>query len=82
MHGSEGVPHQSLRVEYDQFTELNWLSRKATSHSPESISEVLQRIRQIRELGAKQWDLSHLNRNRVRHLAQLRRGTNSYNIMQ
>jgi hypothetical protein len=68
---------QLLRVEYDQFTELNWLSRKATSHSPESILEVLQRIRQIRELGAEQWDLSHLNRNRVRHLAQLgRRSTN------
>jgi TnpA family transposase len=75
--GQKNSLDQLLRVEYDQFTELNWLSRKATSHSPESILEVLQRIRQIRELGAEQWDLSHLNRNRVRHLAQLgKRSTN------
>ncbi len=68
---------QLIRVEYDQVTELNWLSRKAISHSPESILEVLRRIRRIRELGAEMWDLSHLNRNRLRHLAQLeKRSTN------
>jgi TnpA family transposase len=66
-----------LTVENDQITELNWLSRKATSHSPENILEVLWRIRRLRELGADLWDLSHLNRNRVRHLAQLgKRSTN------
>lgn len=68
---------QLLLVEDDQITELNWLARKATSSSPESILSILQRIRRIRELGAGQWDLSHLNRNRLKHLAQLgKRSTN------
>ena len=68
---------QVLLVEHDQITELNWLSRKATSHSPESILTILQRIQRLRELGAERWDLSHLNRNRIKHLAQLgKRSTN------
>lgn len=68
---------QLLLVEYDQFTELKWLSSKATSHSPESISLVLQRIQRTRELGAERWDLSHLNRNCLKYLAQLgKRSTN------
>jgi hypothetical protein len=66
-----------LLVESDQITELNRLFCKTTSHSPESILSILQRIRKIRELGAEHWDLSHLNRNRLKHLAQLgKRSTN------
>lgn len=60
-----------LLVSEDQETQLNWFSKKATTHSPESILAIIKRIKLIRSLGTQSWDISHLNRNRIKYLTQL-----------
>lgn len=51
-------------------TLLHWLRTGATSHSAGAILGVLEKIVHLRGLGVEQWDLSSLNPNRLKRLAQ------------
>ena len=58
-------------------TALYWLNYAAISNTPESILETIEKLKFLQELGVDQWDLSSLNPNRQKFLAQLgRRSTN------
>jgi len=58
-------------------TALYWLNYAATSNTPESILETTEKLKFLQEFGVDQWDLSSLNPNRQKFLAQLaRRSTN------
>ena len=60
-------------------TPLLWLRQGATSNSARDILNSLNKIYFLRNLGADNWDLSLLNPNRLRFLAQVgRRSTNQY----
>lgn len=52
-------------------TRLSWLRRKAITNSPNSIKTAIEKISLLREWGVSQWDLSSINPNRCRFLAQL-----------
>jgi hypothetical protein len=54
-------------------TALYWLSYAATSNTPESILETIEKLKFLQEFGVDQWDLSSLNPNRQKFLAQLDR---------
>ncbi len=56
---------------------LNWLRRHATTNSPNSILNALQKLTFLQEQNVPSWDLSCLNPNRIKFLAQL--GKNSSN---
>lgn len=63
--------------EQKQRTLLTWLRTSATSFSPGSILDVLEKITEIRALGVAEWDLRELNPNRLKLLAQIgRKSTN------
>lgn len=51
-------------------TPLHWLRTGATSHSAGAILGVLEKIVHLRGLGVERWDLSALNPNRLKRLAQ------------
>ena len=58
-------------------TPLSWLRRGAVTHSPRSILDALEKIAVLRGWGVAQWDLSTVNPNRRKFLAQLgQRSTN------
>lgn len=58
-------------------TPLVWLRRGATSNSPNAILEALEKIAYLRQIGVESWDLTVLNPNRLKVLAQLgRKATN------
>jgi hypothetical protein len=50
---------------------LQWFRREATSHAATQLVETLQKITVLREMGVDTWDLTGLNPNRVKWLAQL-----------
>ena len=50
---------------------LQWLRREATSHAATQLVETLQKIMVLREMGVDTWDLTGLNPNRGKWLAQL-----------
>jgi TnpA family transposase len=60
-------------------TLLNWLKEGATSNSAAQILVSLEKLIFLRQAGIDQWDLSMLNPNRVKFLAQVgRKATNQY----
>uniref|UniRef100_UPI0025B2E5B9 Tn3 family transposase n=1 Tax=Trichocoleus desertorum TaxID=1481672 RepID=UPI0025B2E5B9 len=59
-------PEPSLKM-----TRLNWLHRPATSNSPAAILTAIAKIRYLRTQQVQQWDLSSLNPNRLKFLAQI-----------
>ncbi len=60
-----------------KLTPLTWFRTPATSHSPAAIVRVLEKIADLRELGIEQWNLSLINPNRLKLLAQVgRKATN------
>lgn len=52
-------------------TRLAWLRRNATNNSPATILNAIAKLNFLKEQGVQQWDLSCLNPNRLRFLAQL-----------
>jgi TnpA family transposase len=50
---------------------LQWFRREATSHAAPQLVETLQKITLLQEMGVDTWDLTGLNPNRVKWLAQL-----------
>jgi len=50
---------------------LQWLRRDATAHTASQLVETLQKIAVLREMGVETWDLTDLNPNRGKWLAQL-----------
>ena len=52
-------------------TLINWLRREATSHSAPQMVETLKKVTYLLDAGVESWDLSALNPNRVKWLAQL-----------
>jgi len=60
-------------------TQLTWLRKRATSNSTREILATLHKLRFLRDQGVDGWDLSSLNPNRQKILAQIgRRATNQY----
>jgi len=60
-------------------TPLSWLCHRATSNSAGEILGAVDKLGFLREAGTDRWDLSALNPNRVKWLAQIgRRATNQY----
>jgi TnpA family transposase len=58
---------------------IGWLRQGATSNSAISILRSLKKILFLRDLGASTWNLSVINPNRLKFLAQIgRRATNQY----
>lgn len=54
-----------------KMTRLNWLRRPATANSPAAILTAIAKIRYLRTQQVQQWDLSSLNPNRLKFLAQI-----------
>src|SRR5438876_1868193 len=54
-------------------TVLNWLRREATAASAPQLGETLTKVSALLDMGIATWDLTHLNPNRVKWLAQLGR---------
>lgn len=52
-------------------TPLTWLGREETSNSPNAILNALSKLTFLAEYKIQQWDLSCLNPNRIKFLAQL-----------
>jgi Domain of unknown function (DUF4158) len=52
-------------------TVLNWLRREATAASAPQLGETLTKVSALLDMGIATWDLTHLNPNRVKWLAQL-----------
>jgi TnpA family transposase len=52
-------------------TLMNWLRKEATSHSAPQMVETLKKVTYLLDAGVASWDLSALNPNRVKWLAQL-----------
>src|SRR5689334_22728640 len=59
-------PQASLKM-----TRLNWLRRPATTNSPAAILTAIAKIEYLRTQQVPQWDLSSLNPNRLKFLAQI-----------
>lgn len=59
-------PEPSLKM-----TRLNWLRRPATTNSPSAILTTIAKIQYLRTQQVQQWDLSSLNPNRLKSLAQI-----------
>ncbi len=58
-------------------TSLSWLRRRATANSAPEILEGLKKLAFLREHGVEEWDISGINPNRAKFLAQLgRKSTN------
>lgn len=68
------VPEPSIGM-----TRLSWLRKGATSDSAGQILAAIRKITLLRRLGVDRWDLSVLNPNRLKFLAQIgRTATNQY----
>jgi hypothetical protein len=68
------VPDTSTRK-----TQLTWLRKRATSNSTREILATIGKLHFLRDQGVDRWDLSSLNPNRQKILAQIgRRATNQY----
>jgi hypothetical protein len=52
-------------------TPLTWLRLHATTNSPNSILNALKKLRFLEQHNIQSWDLSNLNPNRLKFLAQL-----------
>src|SRR5262249_28662499 len=52
-------------------TVLNWLRREATAASAPQLVETLTKVNALLDMGIATWDLTALNPNRVKWLAQL-----------
>jgi len=50
---------------------IHWLRKEADSHSAPQLVETLKKVRFLLDAGVEAWDLSALNPNRVKWLAQL-----------
>lgn len=60
-------------------TQLTWLRKRATSNSTREILATIGKLHLLRDQGVDRWDLSSLNPNRQKILAQIgRRATNQY----
>lgn len=60
-------------------TTLSWLRQRATSNSSQEILQALQKLTFLRGANVEAWNLSELNPNRVKFLAQIgRKATNQY----
>ncbi len=58
-------------------TSLAWLRHRATANSAPEILEGLKKLKFLREHGVEEWDISGINPNRAKFLAQLgRKSTN------
>jgi hypothetical protein len=89
--GARQETYNSLKVYLDDHTRnaldqllvsestapLSWLVKKTTTHSPESILNILSKIRTIRDLGTQGWTFPAINRNRIKLL--VRQGKKSTN---
>ena len=61
----------------NSWSTLKWLGQGASGESPGSIKSEVAKLAFLRQLGAHEWDLSDLNPNRRKFLAQVgRRSTN------
>lgn len=54
-----------------KMTRLGWLRRPATANSPAAILTAIEKIRYLRQQQIHQWNLSCLNPNRLKFLAQV-----------
>jgi TnpA family transposase len=52
-------------------TRLSWLRRPATMNSPKAILKTLHKLNFLNQQGIADWNLAHLNPNRLKFLAQL-----------
>lgn len=62
--------------EYDA-TPLSWLRRHAVSNSPKAILNAISKLHYLDGLGVRQWDVSGLNPNRIKFLAQQAKRTSN-----
>lgn len=63
--------------EVNRFTVFNWLKEEPNANTPTQINKSLKKYLYLRELGVESWDISLLNPNRRKFLAQkARRSTN------
>jgi hypothetical protein len=68
------VPNTSTRK-----TQLTWLRKRAASNSAREILATIEKLHFLRDQGIDRWDLSSLNPNRQKIMAQIgRRATNQY----
>ncbi|MGH9764669.1 MAG: DUF4158 domain-containing protein, partial [Blastocatellia bacterium] len=79
LNSENRVKLDSLLIVDPQYnvTPLTMFRTGATSHSPAAILNVLGKVSDLRQLGIVEWDLSDLNPNRLKLLAQIgRKATN------
>ena len=63
--------------EVNRYTVFSWLKEEPNANTPSQINEGLKKYLYLKELGVEQWDISLLNPNRRKFLAQkARRSTN------
>ena len=59
---------------------LKWLGQGAAGESPGSLKSEVAKLAFLRQLGAQEWDLSDLNPNRRKFLAQVGRRSTSQTL--
>ena len=57
----------------NSWSTLKWLGQGASGESPGSLKSEVAKLAFLRQLGAQEWDLSDLNPNRRKFLAQVGR---------
>ena len=68
------------RRERTPWSTLKWLGQGASGESPGSIKSEVAKLAFLRQLGAHEWDLSDLNPNRRKFLAQVGRRSTSQTL--
>ena len=68
------------RRERTPWSSLKWLGQGASGESPGSIKSEVAKLTFLRQLGAHEWDLSDLNPNRRKFLAQVGRRSTSQTL--
>ena len=68
------------RRERTPWSSLKWLGQGASGESPGSIKSEVAKLAFLRQLGAPEWDLSDLNPNRRKFLAQVGRRSTSQTL--
>jgi hypothetical protein len=85
-HSNDVTEEQLALVQLDQVlvrgeeldrTPLAWLGERAAANSSKAILAELKKLDFLRELGVAEWDLSTINPNRLKFLAQLGRKATS-----
>lgn len=61
-------------------TKLFWLRQGATSNTPKAILETIEKLAFLRKAGVEHWDLSSINPNRRKYLAQIGRKSSNQAI--